>query len=263
MNGVIKKIVGAVWVLQDEDAPRTNSEKIAELTRQLLSLITHAPNISRISTLKPSSDYALILALNKVLVEHLDIGFLLDMVGKIKKYSIIRLFRPSEEEILQYFTSVIDILTRPPYVTQLRAQLDNPRHLHGLSRAIVKHLWTVSLFAFLWTKDKNIGRDVARAGLYHDITLHEKSSYIADFQHPQSGAEIARQLYESDLVTGAVEQHLFPDILRLWRFPSSRVAILLLISDVVVATTERCISIWLKSKRLVERCRLRRAAKGI
>lgn len=253
MSSVIKRIVGSVWALEDGDAVSVNSDGVIGFTRQLLSLVAQSSDAPRLSVLKPSSDYPLILELNRALVGQLGRGFFLDGVRGIKGYSVTKFFRPPEEEILEYFASVIDILLRPLYVKHLRLQLDNPRHLHGLSRAVVKHLWAVSLFAFLWAKDKNVARDLARAGLYHDITLQGNKSYIADFQHPVSGAEIARQLNEPESVVVAVEQHLFPDILRLRRLPSSRTTLLLLFSDVVVATAERCISIGLKLKQFIGR----------
>jgi putative nucleotidyltransferase with HDIG domain len=243
-----KRGFGKVWVLEDDEAAETNSAAIKTLTKQLIAelrRVDHQKDLTRQDFARHERE---ILKHNSELVAKIDKKYLISLVEELQKYTLVKYRNINEKEIIKFYTSILDLFEKPLFVKALEKQMESKRHLHGLEKGILKHLWSVSLLSHL--KSKGAERALlARAAMLHDIALLH-NNYVADLQHQKTAADLARKLGEPEEVVKAVEDHLFFDMIRLHRLPRTRVARKLLWYDSVISVKDRIVSVVLKVKNL-------------
>lgn len=221
-HGFAYRVLGSFWAFDESQAVDIGAEKISDLSHRSLYFYKND-------------------------------RLLREFVKLIKKDSFLRFFKLDLKIVRRYFAAIDDLFKKPVFRDKFIFQIKNKRSMHGIRLAVPKHIWSVSLMLFYLNRNRKDAAAYARAGLLHDICLKGTiDSYVADFKHPVRGSDLCRKLGEKQVVIDAVEDHLFPNIIRFRRLPRSHLGWQLLAVDIILACFERMTSIWLKiSKRRV------------
>lgn len=245
----MKIILRKFWVLKNKEAVPLNYKEIETFTGNLIHRINSIALAKEISKIEIKNNLNLIFKANKQIIKKIDKKILIDFVKELQRYSILNYYKINERDIINFYCCVIDLFKKLAFLKALKKQIKSERHLHGLSKGILKHLWSVSLFCYIKSKKERYALSITRAGFLHDITL-KHNNFVADLVHQKSAASLARKIGETEDVVSAIEDHLFFDILRLRRFPKTTIARKLLLYDTIISSQERITSILLKIKNL-------------
>lgn len=244
---LLKKNFGKVWALENNEAVPINQKEIEYFTNNLILKINDASESKELARLSFGKNQKKVLQLNEQLVKKIDKNFLNNLLKELKRYSILKYYKIDKKKISGFYVSVVDLFTKPVFLRALRRQMKSKRHLHGLSKGIVKHLWCVALFCYIKSKENK--EYLARAGMLHDLTLR-CNNYVADLEHQKTAAELAQKMDEPYEVVTAIEDHLFFDMIRLKRLPRTIIARKLVWYDTIISIQDRVFSVLIKIKGL-------------
>lgn len=254
-----KKTIAKVWALDDAEAVPINGEKIMCLTRALIEAVARSPHAKELARLRFEHEERRIFIMNRRVVAGFPRSLIHDLRKELTCFGVLAYLTVSPQDFDEYLACVIDIFTKRPFLSAISWHFSRRRQQHGLRFGVIRHLWSVSLTAFFLTRAHMLARALARAGLYHDIALHESQHYLTDFEHPRKSAEVARACGEPESICRAVEEHLAFGLLRRgWRRQRSPTGRRLMFFDSLVALSERGMSVGIKVKELTRRRRAKK-----
>ena len=246
MNRELSRFFGKIWVLESIDAAETNGKRFND---KVLSFIKEIKKSEYSKRLSGSTYSPRLKELNLKLVQSIRKDLIDDLLEEIQEDTILSLF-DAQNLFYDYLSCVADLFTKPIFIKNLKNQMKNKRHIHGLGEYIVKHTFCVSILGYL--RGGVNAELLARTGMIHDLTIKNNSNYVAEFEHPITSSELARKLGESADIQATIRQHLFADIIRLGRIPKPKIARDFLIYDSFIAITERLFSMKIKFKELIK-----------